>query len=177
VLTVTAGLVVVVLLLLLPGVVRRRQAAARLGGAPEAAWLELEATALDLGVPWPADRSPRQTRDLLLSHLGPTDPAARVERPARGAEASPEGVHALDRLVLALERLRYSNRPGTAEAELVAADARTVVAALHGGTDARARRRARWWPVSVLPWRRVGTTGPVEEPVLSGHGGVVDHVG
>ena len=172
-----AGLaVVVVALLLLPRVVRQRRSASRLSGAPEPAWQELEATARDLGVPWPEDRSPRQTRDRLLAHLGPTD-AEAVERPRRGPAASPDGVAALDRLVLSLERLRYSHRQGAADGEAVVADTRTVVAALHGGADQRARRRARWWPASVLPWRRRTASASGEQQVLVRHGAVVDHVG
>jgi len=173
---------VAVLLLLLPRFVRRRQSRARLTGAPEPAWAELEATARDLGVPWPAGRSPRQTRDRLVDRLGSTRPDD-VERPRRGAEVSPEGTAALDRLVLALERLRYSQADLGQDLDhgqdgAVVADARTVLAALRGGADERARRRARWWPTSVLPWRRRREVSVAEEEqVLVSHGGVVDHVG
>ncbi len=173
----TVGGLLVVALLLLPRLVRRRQSRHRLRGAPEPAWQELEATARDLGVPWPTGRSPRQTRNRLVDHLGPTSPHDQLERPPRGPEASPDGVAALDRLVLALERLRYSRGRDAGDAEGVRHDARTVVAALRGGVDDRARRRARWWPASVLPWSRTRTTAPQEEPVLVGHGSVVDHVG
>jgi hypothetical protein len=177
---VAAGSVVVlvVALLLLPGVVRRRQAAARLTGSPERAWLELEATALDLGIPWLTGRSPRQTRDRLVAYLGaPGHESEEVwARPPRGRDAAPEAAAALDRLVLALERLRYSRGRDAGDPQAVVDDARAVVASLHDGADVPARRRARWWPVSVLPWRR-RTPSAAERPVMVRHGGVVDHVG
>ncbi len=172
-----AGVLVLVLLLLLPSTVRRRQGVRRLTGSPEPAWAELEATARDLGVPWPSGRSPRQTRDRLVDQLGSTHPDDQVERPRHGAEASPDGVAALDRLVLSLERLRYSRGQDAGEAEAVVADTRTVLSALHGGADERARRRARWWPASVLPWRRRQEVAATDQAVVVSHGSVVDHVG
>ena len=58
--------------LLLPRAAPRRGAAS--GGSPpatpEPVWAELRDTAVDLGVPWPRDRSPRATRDVLVDHLG-----------------------------------------------------------------------------------------------------------
>jgi transglutaminase-like putative cysteine protease len=171
-----AGGLAVVLLLMLPRTVRRRQSARRLTGAPEPAWAELEATARDLGVPWPSGRSPRETRNLLVDHLGSTHPDDQVERPRRGADVAPDGVAALDRLVLAVERLRYSEGRDTGDPEAVAADTRTVLASLRGGADERARRRAAWWPASVLPWRRRRETAAAQQPVLVS-GSMVDHVG
>ena len=169
----------VVALLLLPGAVRRRQSTSRLTGSPEPAWGELEATALDLGIEWPAGRSPRQIRDRLARHLGaPGDDEADefLVRRRRGPDVAPEAAAALDRLVLALERLRYSKGRDAGDPQVVAGDARTVVASLHDGADTSARRRARWWPVSVLPWRRRATAA-AERPLLVRRGGVVDHVG
>ncbi|WP_432478745.1 transglutaminaseTgpA domain-containing protein [Nocardioides sp. GXQ0305] len=171
-----AGGLLVVVLLLLPRTVRRRQSVGRLQGPAEPAWAELEATARDLGVPWPSGRSPRQTRDRLVDHLGSTHPDDQVARPRRGAEVSPDGVEALDRLVLAVERLRYSRGRDASDPEAVVGDTRTVVAALHGGADESARRRARWWPASVLPWRRRRGARASEEPELVS-GSLVDHVG
>ena len=176
----TGGVVVLVaVVLLFPGAVRRRQSATRLTGSPELAWDELEATALDLGIPWPGGRSPRQIRDRLVPHLGaPGDERAddSYARPPRGRDVAPRAAAALDRLVLALERLRYSRGRDAGDPQAVADDARMVVASLHDGSDTGARRRARWWPVSVLPWRR-RTPAAAEQPVLVRHGGVVDHVG
>jgi transglutaminase-like putative cysteine protease len=171
-----AGGLAVVLLLLLPRTVRRRQSARRLTGAPEPAWAELEATARDLGVPWPSGRSPRETRNLLVDHLGSTHPDDQVERPRRGADVAPDGVAALDRLVLAVERLRYSQGRDAGDPAAVAADTRTVLASLRGGADERARRRAAWWPASVLPWRRRRDPAAARQPVLVS-GSMVDHVG
>ena len=171
-----AGGLLVVLLLLLPRTLRRRQSVRRLDGGAEPAWAELEATARDLGVPWPSGRSPRETRDRLVDHLGSTHPDDQVERPRRGAEVSPDGVEALDRLVLALERLRYSRGRDFSDPETVVTDTRTVMSALHGGADESARRRARWWPASVLPWGRRREALAAQEPELVS-GSVVDHVG
>ncbi|QBR90840.1 DUF3488 and transglutaminase-like domain-containing protein [Nocardioides euryhalodurans] len=173
-----AGVLLVVTLVLLPRIVRQRQETSRLTGEPELAWAELHATAIDLGVPWPVDRSPRETRDLLVPQLASTDPEDDdLVRPRRGAEASPEGVAALDRLVLALERLRYSQGAWSGDADVVVEDARTVAAALVAGATPGTRRRARWWPSSVVRWRRHRWTAPTQGTVLVRRSGVVDHVG
>jgi transglutaminase-like putative cysteine protease len=171
------GLVLVVLLVLLPRLVRRRRQRSRLRGAVELIWEELRATAIDLGVPWPEHRSPRETRDLLVGFLGDPDAGDDVARPARGVDVSPEAASALDRLVLRLERLRYGRpqRSGhEVDPELVA-DAESVLAALRAGATRSSRRRADWLPASVLPWRRTPDLAAV--PTLVRHGGVVDHVG
>ena len=65
---------------------RRRRRERRLaGGDPELVWAELRDTAIDLGVPWPAGRSPRATRDATRRpprHAGrPADPGAAGARP------------------------------------------------------------------------------------------------
>ncbi|MBM7515337.1 transglutaminase family protein [Nocardioides nitrophenolicus] len=136
-----------------PTTVRSRGRRTRLSGSPDDVWAELRATALDLGLPWPAGRSPREAGAFLLDHLAsPTDHPA--ERPRTGPDAAPEAAAALDRLVLAVEQTRYA-RPGavaTLERSSVAADGALVVAALEAGVTPRARRRARWVPLSV--WRR-----------------------
>jgi len=174
-----AVLVLLVLLALAPRLVRQSRGRARLTGAVEPAWAEVRATAIDLGVPWPEHRSPRETRHHLEPYLGAPFSADSPERPPRGARVAPDAVEALDRLVLTLERLRYA-RPATdsadAEDPRVVSDVDTVVASLRGGATTRALRRARWWPTSVLPWRR-GRGDHRAMPLLAGHGGVVDHVG
>ncbi|TNM45125.1 transglutaminase domain-containing protein [Nocardioides albidus] len=123
-----------------------------LAGPPDAVWREIRATAVDLGLPWPAGRSPREAGAFVLGHLAaPGDPA---ERPRTGPDAAPEAAAALERLVLAVERARYA-RPGavaTLERTSVAEDGALVIAALEAGVSPRARRRARWIPRSV--WRR-----------------------
>ncbi|WGX99949.1 DUF3488 and transglutaminase-like domain-containing protein [Nocardioides sp. QY071] len=151
----------VVLVLLLAGIaalggptaVRTRGRRTRLAGSPDDVWREVRATAIDLGLPWPAGRSPRESGAFLLGHLAtPTDRPA--ERPRTGPEAAPEAADALERLVLAVEHARYA-RPGavaTLERTSVAEDGALVLAALEAGVTPRARRRARWVPMSV--WRR-----------------------
>jgi hypothetical protein len=171
-----SGVLVVVALLLLPRGVRRSRTGSRIGAGPEAAWLELRDTALDLRVPWPPDRSPRETRHHLVEFLGAPLDDDTPERPAHGPEVAPDAVFALDLIVLALERLRYA-RAHEAAAPALRAELETVVAALYGGAPRRARRRAQWWPASVLGRRRRGGRGGVGALVTARHGGVVDHVG
>jgi len=163
-------------LLLLPRGVRRRRTAARVGAGPEPAWLELRDTALDLGIRWPANRSPRETRDHLVDHLGAPLDADTAERPAHGPEVNPDAVAALDLLVLALERLRYSRGDGAA-APALRAEVETVVESMYGGATRGNRRRATWWPRSVVSRPRRSSRRPVLAPITVRHGGVVDHVG
>ncbi len=181
----TVGATITVLLLLagllLPGTLRRRRRTERLAtGATEPIWAELHDTAVDLAITWPRARSPRATRDGLVEHLGAPVGSTTDERPAHGPEIAPEAVDALDRIVLALELERYArpgSRPVTADGQSgLRADGATCVAALAGGASRNARRRARWWPRSVvsLRRRRVRSTGPTVE---ARYGGVVDHVG
>lgn len=173
-----AAVSLVVLLVLAPRLVRRARSRARLTGAIEPAWAEVRATALDLGVPWPEHRSPRETRHHLGSYLGAPVSSHSPERPPRGARVAPEAGEALDRLVRVLELQRYA-RPSAETTDSadprVVTDVETVVASLRGGATTRALRRATWWPASVLPWRRGGNGSA--RPLLAGHGGVVDHVG
>jgi transglutaminase-like putative cysteine protease len=173
----TAGGLLVVGLLLLPRTLRRRRSHARVGAGPEAAWLELRDTAIDLRLPWPADRSPRETRDRLVDHFGAPVDHDTPERPRHGADVAPEAVTALDGIVLALERLRYSRGHEPADPGALRSELETVVAALHGGATRGARRRAAWWPRSVLSRRRSVRRSPLSAPINARHGGVVDHVG
>ena len=171
------GVLVLLAGLVLPGVVRRRRRHRRLAvGGPEAIWAELRATAIDLGVPWPADRSPRATRDVLVHHLGAPLDRTTPERPAHGPAVAPEAVAALDRLVLALELLRYSRGGQVADEAAVRADAETCLAGLAGGATRAARRRAAWWPKSVLTFT-FRAPQPTQATVETRYGGVVDHVG
>jgi transglutaminase-like putative cysteine protease len=103
-----AALVVAIAGLLLPRTVRRRRSHSRIGVGPEAVWAELRDTAIDLRVPWPKNRSPRETRDRLVDYLGKPVDRDTPERPRHGADVAPEAVLALDRIVLSLERLRYA---------------------------------------------------------------------
>ena len=175
---VAGGLAVAVLVLgglLMPRLVRQRRRDHRLAGGPEDVWAELRDTAVDLAVPWPPDRSPRVTRDVLVHHLGAPLDATSPERPAHGAAVAPEGVAALDRLVLDLELARYSRAGTVATRPTLRADGEACVAALHGGALRSARRRADWWPRSVLALTLRGVR-PAPATVEARYGGVVDHV-
>ncbi len=97
------------------------------------------------------------------------------DRPAHGAEFAPEAVSALDRLVLTLELDRYSRTGARLDPVRLRADGEACVAALAGGASRNARRRATWWPRTVLTFsvrRQRPSTGPLE----ARYGGVVDHV-
>jgi transglutaminase-like putative cysteine protease len=169
------GLVVA---LLLPRGLRRSARERRLAGGPEEAWTELRATAHDLGVPWRDGRSPRETATRLVDHFGTPVDDDTPERPAHGRGVAPDAEHALERLVHELELLRYARDGGRRDGHRphVRAETQTCVEALHGGSTRGARRRAEWWPRSVLI--REKAPRPAEQrPVPSPSGGVVDHVG
>ena len=159
-LVIGGGLLVLVLLVaalvLGPRSVRVTTRRVRLGGGPDELWAELHATSVDLGLPWPEGRSPREIGTVLVDHLGDPD-AAPLERPRTGPDVAPQAANALERLVDAVERTRYA-RPGSpaavalAERTATEADAALVVASLSAGVTPRARRRAQWLPRSV--WSR-----------------------
>jgi transglutaminase-like putative cysteine protease len=178
VLLVLAGVALLVLLAWTPRVLRSRRRAARLEGGPEDAWVELRDTVRDLGMVWPRERSPRQTAEVLVRWFGAPPDAHTPERPRRGREVNPEAVDALDRVVLALELSRYAERePGPAGSW--SADVEVCVLALEGGTTLRARRRAEWWPRSLLVRERVigKPADGDEDSQRPTYAGVVDHVG
>ncbi|MFA6297909.1 MAG: DUF3488 and transglutaminase-like domain-containing protein [Nocardioides sp.] len=171
---VLAGLLVLAAAALTPRTLRRRLREHRLAGGPEEAWAELRATAVDLRLPWPRSRSPRQTRDWLVQQLGRPDDA--LERPARGPEQAPEAVEALDRLVHRLERMRYARTHDAGHDVAVDDDVLRCLEAMELGATPRVRRTARWWPRSVLhrESRRRTAGANRSEPI---GGGVVEHVG
>ena len=129
-------------LLLTPRLVRTRRRQRRLAGQPEVAWAELRDTAVDLGVPWPPDRSPRETRDHLAGYLGHPVSDRTPERPGRGAGVAPAASDALDRLVHDLEVSRYARTRDAGPDPARVADLETVLASLAGGAPRRDRRRA-----------------------------------
>lgn len=146
------ALVLLAAALLVPRMLRRGTRRSRLDGDPDDVWAEVRATSLDLGVPWPDGRSPREVAQVLVDHLAAADDAQQ-ERPRTGATAAPEAADALERLVLQVELARYA-RPGavaTLERPTLAADAALVVDALTAGVTPRARHRAQWLPRSI--WR------------------------
>lgn len=149
VLVAAALLALLVLLGLAPGAVRRVQRVRRLGGgAVEPAWQELHALAVDLGLAWPVGRSPRVVGSWLGRHLAA--PGPDPDRPRLGRDRAPAAAAALDRLVLAVERDRYAARRDPVTPGTLPEDVRAVEVSLRHGVSAGARRRARWWPRSVL---------------------------
>lgn len=168
-----AAAAIVAAALLLPRLARSRRRERRLAaGSPELAWDELRDTAIDLSAAWPRGRSPRATRawlvDLLGAPIGPHTP----ERPPRGPSVAPEAVGALDRIVRTLELQRYSRTGAQVDPVRLRADAEACLDALAGGAARNARRRATWWPRTVLRLQRSrrAAGGPVE----TRYGGVVD---
>jgi hypothetical protein len=138
-----AGAATLLLLLLAasPRLVRdaRRRAWLRPGQGSAAlaagVWAELHATAVDLGLPWPARRSARETGRVLARYLDGGEPLTRLEE-----------------LVGFVERARYA-RPF----EISEADSRRVVEqvlatrnALALGVSPGRRRLAAGWPASVF---------------------------
>ncbi len=136
--------------LMVPRTVRAGRRRQRLSAGPEAAWLEIRDTVVDLGLTWPAHRSPRQTRDRLVRLFGAPADEYGPARPARGPGQNPDAVLAVDRLVGALEQLRYSGDPDRVAGLGLAAETETCLEALTAGATPRARRRATWFPRSVF---------------------------
>ncbi|HEY7717923.1 MAG TPA: hypothetical protein VH915_04130, partial [Pedococcus sp.] len=149
------GLAVLALLLLTPRLVRASRRRRRLAGDIEDLWIELRDVAQDLGHAWPVGRSPRRAGDWLGRLLAaPVAGGARPDRPRRGRDQAPEAAQALDRLVHALERSRYSRNPETFTSEGFHDDAALVEESLSAGVTPRDVRRATWWPASVVGRRR-----------------------
>jgi transglutaminase-like putative cysteine protease len=175
------GLVVLVLLgalALLPRSIRRSRRTHRLGGTAEDAWAELRDSAVDLGVLWPAGRSPRDTGRLLVGWFGAEPDGPPPVRPARGRGLAPEAEDALDRIVHALEHVRYARFADDVPGAL-ADDVRTCIEALEHGSNRRALRRAAWMPRSVFVRGSSASAQAVRDrqPQVVAAGGVVDHVG
>ncbi len=137
------GGTVLVIAVLGPGLVRWLQRRRRLTGhdnvamASERAWQELLATAADLGIATPADRTVRQT-------------AALLSRNAAGAEQELADLAAL------VEQSRYSLRVPTVRIERAGHLARKVVTALAAPMSRGQRLRARMLPASLLRSARRG---------------------
>ena len=168
-------LAVLVGLAFVPRLLRRRRREARLGDGPEPVWIELRDTVVDLGLTWPAGRSPRESGSYLVHYFGRPPGEDTASRPRHGVDVSPEAEAALTRIVSTIEHQRYA-RPGAEQAAILRADAETVIEALVGGVPVRARRRAEWLPRSLMVSRRrprsTSTTAADTR-----YGGVVDHVG
>jgi transglutaminase-like putative cysteine protease len=149
------GLAVLALLLLTPRLVRGARRRRRILGDVEDLWIELRDVAQDLGHAWPVGRSPRREGEWLGRLLAtPVDDGARPDRPRRGRDQAPEAAEALDRLVQALERSRYSRDPEIFTADRFHGDFALVEESLAAGVTPRDVRRAAWWPSSVVGTRR-----------------------
>jgi transglutaminase-like putative cysteine protease len=140
----TVSLLVVLVLSLAPGLVRRFQRRRRLSASDpvhlaEGAWAELRATALDLGLDWPEQRSPREQARTVVDQVKPEDSA----------------VVSLQGLLVQVEQGRYGPADRTDGVD-VAVRARTVETidswrrAMAGSVDRGRGWRSRVWPVSVL---------------------------
>jgi transglutaminase-like putative cysteine protease len=162
---------------LVPSAVRRARRNRRLEGGAEEAWAELRDSAVDLGVSWPAGRSPHETGYLLAAWFGPEPDGAPLVRPPRGRGMALGAEDALDRIVLTLERVRYARYSDDTPGAL-AQDVRTCVRSLEHGCTRGALRRARWFPRSLFGRSRAtARTDRGREPEAVTAGGVVDHVG
>ena len=105
----------------------------------EGAWAELRATAVDLGLGWDDGATLRQRARALARPL--SDDLGALE--------------ALDSVVHAVERSRFSRRGVGAEAaDAVVAGVEEVCAGLRRSVADRTRRRATWLPASVWRGRR-----------------------
>jgi transglutaminase-like putative cysteine protease len=139
-----ASLLVVLVLGLGPGLVRRIQRRRRLSsGNPvhlaEGAWAELHATALDLGLDWPEERSPRE----------------QARRVVDQVQAADEDLSSLEGLLSRVEEGRYARAGGvgTVAADVRARTLETVEAwrkVMLGSVDRERGWRGRLWPVSLL---------------------------
>ncbi|MFY9914842.1 MAG: DUF3488 and transglutaminase-like domain-containing protein [Nocardioidaceae bacterium] len=121
---------------------RRMSRPVEAGEAAESAWVELRDHILDLRLPWTGSMTPRARRRSVEPML----------------EGDPEGLAALARLALIVERSRFATSLPTGSAP--ASDAREVMAVISRRAEPRQRLRAWLWPASLLPdlragWRRL----------------------
>jgi hypothetical protein len=139
---------------------RRRLSGEHPDGLVEGAWTEVRATALDLRLGWDDGVTLRRRARGLAPALAPA-PAPAADR--NGAPSTDVGepdrspVEALERLVLLLERSRFSRSglPEAAQAE-VPALTETVTGALRRAAKPSVQRRATWLPASLWGRRQAG---------------------
>jgi transglutaminase-like putative cysteine protease len=161
---------------LVPGAVRRARRNRRLEGGAEDAWAELRDSAIDLGVGWPAGRSPHETGHVLSAWFGAEPDGPPAVRPPRGRGLAPGAEDALDRIVLVLEQVRYARYADDVPGAL-ADDVRTCIAALEHGSTRATLRRARWFPRSLSGRARsTARAASDRQPEAVSSGRVVDHV-
>jgi transglutaminase-like putative cysteine protease len=135
---------VVVLVALLPAGLRAAVRRARMTRpleppeAAESAWLEMRDRIRDLRLPWTGSMTPR----------------ARERAIAPLLHGDKQGLQALNRLAISVERARYA--ASLAPAATPAADAREVMAVITRQTSSSTRLKAFLWPASLLPDIRRG---------------------
>lgn len=129
---------------------RRRRLAADDAARAEAVWAEVRDLAVDVGVRWEDGESPRVTGRRLRGILHDPEADPRACPHPDGVGAAREAAAAMDRIVLAVERARYS--PSPVDAGGLGSDLDRVATALFAAVGPRARRRATWLPRSL--WRR-----------------------
>lgn len=150
VLGVLLTLAVLAAVLVGPRLVRTRRSERRRSGGPEEAWAELHDLCVDLGVPWPEDRSPREVRAALALFTG-------------------RETAALERLADGVERARYA-RPGSQVVDPLQSerDLGVVRDALLDRSSPAARRRATWWPRSLFRRSAVAAAPTGDAPAERG---------
>lgn len=134
VLTVAGVLLLVALVAALPAWLRSRRRARRLesGSVPEL-WAELEDTAVDLG----PGRAPHESEQVFAARLG-ADPA--VAEAIVWIRYAPEGTGPAESAELGM-----SAEPALADS------VRATIAELEAAAEPAVRRRARWFPRSLVP--------------------------
>ncbi len=157
------GAVALLVLLLVPRglreTARRRRTSGDDGGAlVEGAWAELRATALDLGLGWD-DRVTLRVRALGLADVLRRGAVARRRTSADDVVDEGVALEALQSLVTAVERSRFSAHVPSVESGRAAVEAAaTVATALRQRVTEPARLRATWLPRSLAaPGRTVSS--------------------
>lgn len=137
---------------------RRWDAAGTAAALVEAAWDELRDTALDLGVPWDDRQTLRTRARALVAGFGRpgADEDALGRGSVRGPGAHPDAERALDRLVVLVERARFSRMlpVDAVDADQLRADVASCASALRAGVGRRRSRRSEWLPASLWHGRR-----------------------
>ncbi|XKH55643.1 transglutaminaseTgpA domain-containing protein [Citricoccus nitrophenolicus] len=166
-LALAGAILVVMLLLVLPRGSRHRRRQSRLssGSAPRA-WAEVEDTAVDLGL----GRKPHESEQAFVSRLTAAAELSGADAPVMAGVAgvagrppdletpgvagrSPDLEAAGHTLVAAITWARYApeDAPTPRGTEEVAEAARVIIAGLEEAADPAGRRRARWFPRSLVP--------------------------
>jgi transglutaminase-like putative cysteine protease len=132
--------------------------------AAEAAWDEVRATVLDLGHRWDDRATLHQQRGALLGLVRQAPLGARASHASTPTPID-QVESAVDTLVSSLERARFAGPSSTSqETSGLWRSADVVVGALRDRTEPRERRRAAWWPRSLV----ATTSGPSPSSRSSG---------